>query len=110
MTPTPRDEIDGLGRVVMVIPTYNAGPEFYWLLRKLQGQQGLEGVEVVVVDSGSSDGTDTLAEEFGCKGIRVENPSELGDGLRAGIASNQPCVIDVATDPEAIAPEAWVPA
>ncbi|MCX7354995.1 MAG: thiamine pyrophosphate-binding protein [Alphaproteobacteria bacterium] len=50
-----------------------------------------------------------IAEEFGCKGIRVENPSDLGDALRAGIASGVPCVIDVATDPEAIAPEAWAP-
>lgn len=51
-----------------------------------------------------------IAEEFGCKGIRVEKAGEIGDALRAGIESGQPCVIDVATDPEAIAPEAWVPA
>lgn len=49
-----------------------------------------------------------VAEEFGCQGIRVENPAELGDALRRGFASNGPCVIDVATDPEAVAPEAWV--
>lgn len=59
--------------VSVVIPTFNAGSEFYWLLRKLKGQQGLEGVEVVVVDSGSSDGTDTLAEEFGCTVVRIPN-------------------------------------
>lgn len=51
-----------------------------------------------------------IAEEFGCRGIRVENPADLPAALREGIASNGPCVIDVATDPNAIAPEAWVPA
>ncbi|MCR5877553.1 glycosyltransferase family 2 protein [Phenylobacterium sp. J367] len=57
----------------MIIPTYNAGSEFYWLLRKLKAQKGLKGVEVVVVDSGSSDGTDTLAEKHGCTVVRIPN-------------------------------------
>lgn len=59
--------------VSVIIPTFNAGAEFYWLLRKLKAQQGLAAVEVVVVDSGSTDGTDTLAEEFGCKVVRIPN-------------------------------------
>jgi glycosyltransferase involved in cell wall biosynthesis len=59
--------------VSVVIPTYNAGAEFYWLLRKLKAQKGLKKVEVVVVDSGSSDGTDTLAEAHGCTVVRIPN-------------------------------------
>lgn len=59
--------------VSVVIPTYNAGAEFYWLLRKLAGQQGMARVEIVVVDSGSTDGTDTLAEEFGATVVRIPN-------------------------------------
>jgi len=60
--------------VSVVVPTYNAGHEFYWLLRKLKAQQGLARVEVVVVDSGSSDGTPELAEQMGCTVVRI--PSE----------------------------------
>lgn len=60
-------------KVSVIVPTYNAGAEFYWLLRKLQGQQGLAGIEVVVVDSGSADGTAELAESFGCTVVRIPN-------------------------------------
>ena len=59
--------------VSVVIPTFNAGAEFYWLLRKLKAQKGLGGVEIVVVDSGSSDGTAELAERFGCTVVRIPN-------------------------------------
>ncbi|HEX2559421.1 glycosyltransferase, partial [Phenylobacterium sp.] len=59
--------------VSVVIPTLNAGDEFYWLLRKLKSQKGLRGVEIVVVDSGSTDGTDTMAEEFGATVVRIPN-------------------------------------
>ncbi|MET0294003.1 MAG: glycosyltransferase family 2 protein [Phenylobacterium sp.] len=57
--------------VSVVIPTLNAGDEFYWLLRKLRAQKGLKAVEIVVVDSGSSDGTDALAQEMGCTLVRI---------------------------------------
>ncbi|RAK59321.1 hypothetical protein DJ021_05630 [Phenylobacterium hankyongense] len=67
-TPQPLDVT-----VSVVVPTYNAGPEFHWLLRKLQGQQGLAGIEIVVVDSGSTDGTAELAERSGCKVVRIPN-------------------------------------
>ncbi|MFC3078547.1 glycosyltransferase family 2 protein [Phenylobacterium terrae] len=59
--------------VSVVIPTLNAGDEFYWLLRKLRAQKGLKGVEIVVVDSGSSDGTDAMAEAFGATLVRIPN-------------------------------------
>ncbi|WP_411289038.1 glycosyltransferase family A protein [Phenylobacterium sp.] len=59
--------------VSVIIPTYNAGPEFAWLLRKLSAQQGLARVEIVVVDSGSTDGTWELAQASGCKVIRIPN-------------------------------------
>jgi hypothetical protein len=57
--------------VSVVIPTCNAGTEFYWLLRKLFAQKGLRHVEVIIVDSGSTDGTDTLAREMGCKLVPI---------------------------------------
>lgn len=62
--------------VSVVIPTLNAGPEFPWLLQKLSGQQGVGGVEIVVVDSGSRDGTVAAAREAGCVVVEIL-PSEF---------------------------------
>ena len=50
-----------------------------------------------------------VAKAFGCHGIRVEEPGSLADAITNGIASNQPTVIDVVTDPEPRAPDAWFP-
>lgn len=57
--------------VSVVLPTLNAGAEFSWLLRKLNTQQGLRSIEIVVVDSGSSDETLSLAQKAGCKIIEI---------------------------------------
>ncbi len=63
-------------KVSVVIPTLNAGPEFAWMLRKLRTQRGLREVEIVVVDSGSTDGTDAVAEAAGANVVRIP-PSEF---------------------------------
>lgn len=52
-------------KVSVVIPTFNAGPGFEELLRKLVAQEGDFEREVVVVDSGSTDGTAELAARYG---------------------------------------------
>jgi acetolactate synthase-1/2/3 large subunit len=44
-----------------------------------------------------------IAEGFGCVGIRVERPSELGDALRRALSMNQPVVIDVVSDVNVLA-------
>jgi glycosyltransferase involved in cell wall biosynthesis/Tfp pilus assembly protein PilF len=59
--------------VSVVIPTFNAGNDFYWLLRKLKSQKGLPSLEIVIVDSGSTDGTDQLAKQMGCIVISIPN-------------------------------------
>ena len=57
--------------ISVVIPTFNAGGEFKWLLRKLQTQRGLAKLEVVIVDSGSTDNTVRWARAAGCTVVEI---------------------------------------
>jgi acetolactate synthase I/II/III large subunit len=50
-----------------------------------------------------------IARELGCEGVRVERPDQIGDALRAGLASERPVVIDVITDQTAVHPRGWMP-
>lgn len=59
------------GRVSVVIPVYNGAHELPQLLEQLQTQDGINNLEIVVVDSGSTDGSALLAEQAGCKVIRI---------------------------------------
>ena len=45
-----------------------------------------------------------LAESMGAKGIRVEKPSEIGSALDQAFTSGRPCVVEVMSDINAIAP------
>src|SRR5207237_9190734 len=49
-----------------------------------------------------------LAEQLGAKGITVKAPSEIGSALDQAFSCGRPCVIDVLTDIEALAPVAFV--
>ncbi len=55
----------GSPKVSVIVPTLNAGPEFEALLEKIPAQEGDFDVEVLVVDSGSTDGTVELAQRYG---------------------------------------------
>ena len=57
--------------VSVVIPTFNAGPEFRWLLRKLRSQKGLRQLEIVIVDSGSQDETVSWARAQDCRVVEI---------------------------------------
>ncbi len=57
--------------VSVVIPTYNAGENFREIISRLNAQQGLAKVEIIVVDSGSSDGTQQIATELGARLIQI---------------------------------------
>jgi dolichol-phosphate mannosyltransferase len=52
--------VDGLGRCVMVIPTYNEADNLAWIVGRLR--QAQPGVDVLVVDDNSPDGTGELAD------------------------------------------------
>jgi len=60
-SPAPR-RIDGIGRVVMVVPTYNEAENLAWIVGRLRSAQ--PDVDVLVVDDGSPDGTGAIADEL----------------------------------------------
>ncbi|WP_407668038.1 polyprenol monophosphomannose synthase [Nocardioides jensenii] len=53
---------DGLGRVVMVIPTFNESLNIEWIVSRLREAQ--PGVDVMIVDDNSPDGTGKLADKL----------------------------------------------
>jgi acetolactate synthase-1/2/3 large subunit len=50
-----------------------------------------------------------VAEKMGALGIRVEQPGELAGALDRAFSANRPCVVEVMTDIEALAPVAVAP-
>jgi rhamnosyltransferase len=78
-------------KVSVVIPTFDAGPGFGELLRRLDAQEGDFEREVIVVDSGSTDGTAQLAARHGAILHNVSKSSfdhgatrDLGISLSSG--------------------------
>jgi len=69
----------GLVKVSVVIPTYNADICFQDFLDKISDQKGDFEREILVVDSGSTDGTVELAERYGVTVHRIPK-SEFNHG------------------------------
>lgn len=61
--------IDGLGRVVMVIPTYNEADNLAWIIGRLRAAE--PGVDVLVVDDGSPDGTGEIADALAAEDSQI---------------------------------------
>jgi dolichol-phosphate mannosyltransferase len=59
--------IEGLGRVVVVIPTYDEAANLAWIVERLRRAQ--PGIDVLVVDDDSPDGTGRIAD-----GLAAEDP------------------------------------
>lgn len=58
--------------VSVVIPCKNAGDEFQFLLKMLQAQKGFKNIEIVIVDSGSTDQTLETAHRFNAKVVEIK--------------------------------------
>lgn len=48
-----------------------------------------------------------IGSEFGCAGIRVSHPGDIAPAIAKGLAATRPTVIDVVSDPAAIADKGW---
>ena len=57
--------VDGLGRCVMVMPTYNEAENIEWIVGRLREAQ--PGVDVMIVDDNSPDGTGDIADRLACE-------------------------------------------
>jgi rhamnosyltransferase len=68
--------------VSVVIPTLNAGESFGRLLETIHDQRVEGGLELVIVDSGSSDGTVDLARRAGAKVISIARRAFSHGGTR----------------------------
>jgi acetolactate synthase I/II/III large subunit len=51
-----------------------------------------------------------IAEDMGCRGVRVERPDEIGGAIRQALAAETPTVVEVVTGLRYRAPEPWAPA
>jgi acetolactate synthase I/II/III large subunit len=75
-------------------------------VRRISGNRPGRGEELIRF--GPTDFTE-VARSFGVRGIRVEQPGELAPALAEALAASEPVVVDVVTDLEPRAPEAWSP-
>ncbi len=78
-----------LGRVVMVVPTYNEADNLAWIVGRLREAQ--PAIDVLVVDDGSPDGTGDLADGLAAADPAVhvlhrESKAGLGAAYLAGFA------------------------
>ncbi len=73
--------------VSVIIPTLNAGDDFFKVLLFLKKQRGVKRTEIIVIDSGSTDRTTAIARQFGCRVIKIK-PSEFGHGKTRNLGAS----------------------
>jgi acetolactate synthase-1/2/3 large subunit len=75
-------------------------------VRRISGNRPGRGEELIRF--GPTDFTQ-VARSFDVRGIRVEQPQDIASALQQALAADEPVVVDVVTDLEPRAPEAWSP-
>lgn len=100
-------------KLSLVIPCYNEARNLPLLLERCDGLLAHEGVEVVLVDNGSTDDSPQVLAELlpkhpGCRSIRVEKNQGYGHGIVSGLKVAKGEVLawthaDMQTDPQ----DAW---
>lgn len=86
-----------LGRVCMVIPTYNESENLEWIVGRLRSAQ--PGVDVMIVDDGSPDGTGDIADRLAAvdEAIHVVHRTEKA-GLGAAYLHGFSVALDLGYD------------
>lgn len=97
-------------RFSLVIPCYNEAANLPLLLERCKGISNKSGIEVLLVDNGSTDNTPEVLSALlpkypGCRDIRVENNQGYGFGILSGLKSAKGAVLgwthaDMQTDPQ----------
>jgi cellulose synthase/poly-beta-1,6-N-acetylglucosamine synthase-like glycosyltransferase len=95
------------GPVSVIVPAYNEVAGIEATLRSLQWSRWRAGIEVIVVDDGSTDGTAEVVERLGVRLVRQSNagkPAALNSGL--AVATTEVVVLmdgDTVFEPDTIA-------
>ena len=76
-------------RVSILIPTKNAGPDFERVLEKIDRQKGIRDIQILVVDSGSTDDTLTTAKKFKAQILSVQ-PEDSDYGIMLDLLDQNP--------------------
>jgi len=94
----------------LVIPCYNEAANLPLLLERCKELAREPGIEVVLVDNGSTDDSpvvlrDRLAYYPGCRSVRVEKNQGYGFGILSGLATASGSILgwthaDMQTDPQ----------
>jgi len=80
---TADDEIEVVEKTVsVIIPTKNAGKDFPILMKTLNAQRGFEKIEVIIVDSGSTDETLETAKLLGATVVNIKPEDFSHSGAR----------------------------
>lgn len=94
----------------LVIPCYNEAANLPLLLERCRSLIAVPDVEVVLVDNGSTDGSDAVLRELlpcfpGCRSVRVDCNQGYGFGILSGLAAAKGDILgwthaDMQTDPQ----------
>jgi glycosyltransferase involved in cell wall biosynthesis/SAM-dependent methyltransferase len=73
-------------KVSVILPTKNAGPDFRYTLEKIRQQKGISDIEIIIVDTGSSDDTLKIADHFNASIISIP-PEQFNHGTTRNIGA-----------------------
>jgi GT2 family glycosyltransferase len=77
-------------KVSVIIPTKNAGQDFYHVLETIKKQKGIKDIELIIIDSGSEDDTLNLSKRYHAKIFSIV-PSEFNHGLTRNFGARDAC-------------------